>query len=465
MVDEFQEFFVEDDRYSQTAALLLDRLVRQGRAFGIHVLLGSQTLGGAYSLARTTIGQMAVRIALQCSDTDAHLILSENNTAARLLTRPGEAIYNDANGMLEGNNPFQVAWLDDNQRDAFLERIQSMSIESGRPRNEAIVFEGNIPADPSRNVELCELIESAASHRETGHQAELNPRAWLGDAVAITGPTRVTFSRRSGANLLLVGPDEVATRGILQTAFIALAAQSRHVSDAEPSEGAPAAAPQLYVLREDPDLEVSASEDATRWSSLLQILRKQVTVSGPDSAAKVLEEIAAEVARRRQDRTAAPSVFLVIDDLSRFRDLRKSEDDFGFGKSSHDKGPSPGTMFAEILREGPAVGVHVLVWCDSYNNVDRWFNRQSLREFEMRVVLQMSAADSSHLIDSPAASRLGTNRALFYSDERGTIEKFRPYGLPADSWLAWLRQTLSPAEAAEPEEPAIADDIDQWLVT
>ena len=57
--------------------MLLDRLVRQGRAFGIHVLLGSQTLGGAYSLARSTIGQMAVRIALQCSEADAHLILSE----------------------------------------------------------------------------------------------------------------------------------------------------------------------------------------------------------------------------------------------------------------------------------------------------------------------------------------------------------------------------------------------------
>ena len=45
IIDEFQEFFVEDDRISQTASLLLDRLVRQGRAFGIHVLLGSQTLG------------------------------------------------------------------------------------------------------------------------------------------------------------------------------------------------------------------------------------------------------------------------------------------------------------------------------------------------------------------------------------------------------------------------------------
>ncbi len=86
IVDEFQELFTDDDKLAQDAALLLDRLVRQGRAFGMHVLLGSQTLGGAYSLARSTIGQMAVRIALQCSESDAHLILSEENSAARLLS-------------------------------------------------------------------------------------------------------------------------------------------------------------------------------------------------------------------------------------------------------------------------------------------------------------------------------------------------------------------------------------------
>src|SRR5262249_47128161 len=90
IVDGFPGFFVEEDRIAQEAALLLDRLVRQGRAFGLHVLLGSQTLGGAYSLARSTIDQMAVRNALQCSEADAHLILSEDNSAARLLSRPGE---------------------------------------------------------------------------------------------------------------------------------------------------------------------------------------------------------------------------------------------------------------------------------------------------------------------------------------------------------------------------------------
>ena len=89
--------------------------------------LARQTLGGAYSLARSTIDQMAVRIALQCSEADAHLILSEDNSAARLLSRPGEAIYNDANGRLEGNDLFQVVWLTDDQREQYLRRIRDLA--------------------------------------------------------------------------------------------------------------------------------------------------------------------------------------------------------------------------------------------------------------------------------------------------------------------------------------------------
>ena len=101
IIDEFQEFFIEDDATSQAASMLFDRIVRQGRAFGIHVLLGSQTLGGAYSLARATLGQMVIRVALQCNEADAYLIMDENNSAPRLLSRPGEGIYNDAAGAVQ----------------------------------------------------------------------------------------------------------------------------------------------------------------------------------------------------------------------------------------------------------------------------------------------------------------------------------------------------------------------------
>jgi S-DNA-T family DNA segregation ATPase FtsK/SpoIIIE len=96
------------------------------------------------------------------------------------------------------------------------------------------------------------------------------------------------------------------------------------------------------------------------------------------------------------------------------------------------------------------VGVHSLVWCDSVNNLNRTFDRQGLREFEIRVLFQMSANDSSALIDSPVAGKLGPNRALFFSEEENRIEKFRPYGLPDRDWLDRVARQLKSRPKPEP---------------
>lgn len=50
----------------------------------------------------------------------------------------------------------------------------------------------------------------------------------------------------------------------------------------------------------------------------------------------------------------------------------------------------------------------------------------------------MSGNDSSVLLDSLAASRLGFYRALVASEEMGTVEKFRPYAPPEGSALEAL---------------------------
>lgn len=444
VVDEFQEFFTEDDRYAQTASLLLDRLVRQGRAFGIHVLLGSQTLGGAYSLARATIGQMAVRVALQCGESDAHLILSEENTAARRLNRPGEAIYNDANGLVEGNSPFQVAWLGDDERDEYLARVRDLARQRGLAPAAPVVFEGNIPADPLRNAALVRRIEAAAAgHPEPTPDG--TPSAWIGDAVSITGPTAVSFPSRPGSNLLVVGHDSAAASGILSSCLVSLAVAAP--ANAE-SVG------QFHVL--------SGEAESDRWQRLDAALNQRARLASDDAAAPVAE-IAAEVKRRQEDRTSAAPVFLLIDGIGRFRELRRSDDDFGFGGFDREKTVSPGKLLADILRDGPGVGVHAIVWCDSYNTFDRWLGRGMLREFAARVALPMSATDSSNLIDSPAAGRLGPNRAILYLDEQGTTEKFRPYRPPTDDWLAWLAERLAPGHHGESNGKPL--DIDEWVIT
>src|SRR5205085_7860587 len=210
------EFFSEDDKLAQDAAVLIDRLVRQGRAFGVHVLLGSQTIAGS-GLPRSTIGQMAIRIALQTSEADSQLILGDNNSAARLLTRPGEAIYNDAGGLVESNSPFQVAWLPDDQRDRFLQTVRDRAKSNGAAREPAIVFEGNAPADITKNRKLL----AALSAKEHANQP---PRAYLGDPVAIKDATGVTFRRQAGANLMIVGQQDEQSMAIMAASVIGLSA-------------------------------------------------------------------------------------------------------------------------------------------------------------------------------------------------------------------------------------------------
>jgi hypothetical protein len=446
IIDEFQELFVADDKLAQDAALLLDRLVRQGRAFGIHVLLGSQTLSGAYSLARSTIGQMAVRIALECSEADAHLILSDENTAARLLTRPGEAIYNDQNGLLTGNHPFQVVWLPDAERVKYLATLRdraaavdgaasapdglAASATSRPARAPAIVFEGNIPADPRDNPDLFAAIAhpERTTHRE--------PTLWLGAAVRIEPATHLMLRRQGGHNLAIIGQREEIGAGVLGTAVVALAAQHGE------------AGAKFVVL----DGTRPESHVPGQWGRIAATVGDQVEVVAPRNAAAAVVNLADEVTRRTQspDEVYA-SIYLVIHDLAQFRDLRLTEDEFSFSFSSgNGKKPAPDRRFRDILKDGPAVGVHVLVWCESYNSLTRSIDRLTLREIEYRIAMQMSAADSTSLIDSPAAALLGEHRALLYRDDLGTQTKFRPYGPPTPEWLAWCAERLRREAASAP---------------
>jgi hypothetical protein len=441
IIDEFQELFVEDDRVAGEASLLLDRLVRQGRAFGMHVFLGSQTLGGAYSLARSTLGQMAVRIALECSESDANLILSEGNTAARLLSRPGEAIYNDANGRLEGNKPFQIAWLPDAERETQLKRVHEVAAQRGyTPPGPQVVFEGNAPADLTKN----ELLAAALAEPSWPAEPPQPAVAWLGDPVAITSPTAALFRRQGGSNLLIVGQREAAALGILSSAILSLAAQ--HSPNA--ADGSKAA--KFYVL----DGGRGEGDQAGQFARLAESVPHELqTATGRDTG-RLLAELAGELDRRSAENDFdAPAIYLVVYDAGRLRDLRRDDSDFGFGRSA-EAAASPSQNLLKIIRDGAGLGVHVLLWCDTATALNRVFDRQTLREFEQRVVFQMSGDDSSNLIDSPAAAKLGPYRGLFHSAETGNLEKFRPYDLPQADWLAQAKRQLfsrplPPAKTAE----------------
>ena len=334
VVDEFQELFVEDDKLAQDAGLLLDRLVRQGRAFGIHVLLGSQTLSGAYSLARSTMGQMAVRVALQCSEADAHLILSdERNEAARFLSRPGEAIYNDQNGLLAGNHPFQVVWLPESQRIELFAAGRSEEQGAGRAAPRRRSFSKAIRRPIRRIICNCARCLQRGPSGAAERAAKGVDRCGRGDQ----GADVRELWPPCGQQLLVVGAWEESALGVLANAVIALAAQNVHERarrlDPSASHSGRDARLALAVLRSR--RHAPESPEAGTWQRIADALPQQIEVGGLRDTARVISEIAAELARREAaSEEDAPPIYLVIFNGGRFRDLRRGEDDFSFSIGS-----------------------------------------------------------------------------------------------------------------------------------
>lgn len=486
IVDEFQEFFVEDDRIAAQAGLFLDRLVRQGRAFGLHVLLGSQTLAGAYSLARSTLGQVAVRIALQCSESDAHLILSEENTAARLLTRPGEAIYNDANGLVEGNHPFQVAFLSDDQREVYLDKVQQVQHARSLEVARTVIFEGHLPAVLSTNAQLARLL--AGADQPDPHRLH----AWFGDAVSIKESTVAELYPATGRNILICGGDAPVACGVLEAIAISTGAQIERPAD-EQTE------PSFYVLD-----GMSVESGQSSFTRLFSAVGQRAHCCGPLESPTVIDQLDAVLQQRTESAeppASQPPRFLIVAGIGRFRDLRKAEDDYGFG--GFDGGSSERSTaqkFNELLKNGSSYGIYCIVWADTFNNLSRWMSVTMLREFEIRLGFQMSASDSSQLFDSPVASRLGPNRGVVFLADEGLVERFRPYRSDPPDWIERLsgsaitsktpadvtnappQPTAAPTESKQESEaqesgesnrsasnPAVTDlgepeDIDEWTV-
>ena len=258
----------------------------------------------------------------------------ENNTAAKLLSRPGEAIYNDANGAPEGNHFFQVVWLSDEQREDYLKQIRAWPTSASRSLSRTpIVFEGDAPADLARNPLLRQLLDAAA-----WPESPRSAQAWLGDAVAIKDPTSALFRRQGGNHLLIVGQNDEAALGVTAAAIVepgrpVPARRFRH----RPRQGR-----KFFVLDGTPEDQPRARASWPGWP--------QPCRTASRSAAGAMPRRVPRRGGRRGRRAAssptpatAPSSSSSFTTCPRFRDLRRREDDFGFSRKEDERHAPPTT--------------------------------------------------------------------------------------------------------------------------
>jgi S-DNA-T family DNA segregation ATPase FtsK/SpoIIIE len=424
-IDEFQELFIVDDTLATTAGMILDRIVRQGRKFGINILLASQTLAGPYSFSSATRNQIPIRIVLQCSDADSRLALSDENDRARLLERPGEAIYNSQNGRIEGNNRFQVNWLSEQMREDLLTSLHSYSANVIHAlRSDQIIFEGNTLANIEKNVTMQNLIKDTF-----WHSSRRSFTVWFGDPLAIKPQISAEFRRQAGSNMILLAQTDFEEIAHTELVSIILSVAAQKSPDKI-----------RFFIVDMGDEDVSSSH---QFKLLSEKLPHQISIyNNRREAIGFIDSLMEEVEKRLNHNNISdqPDILFILVGMHRIRELRQQDVDFSRSYLTLETDQiidrSPSEKIALIIRDGPELGVFTLLWCDTYNNLARVFSRQDFDEFDLRIAFQMDASDSRNFLDNEAASNLGPYRALFVDMERPDRgEKFRPYNLIDDLWL------------------------------
>ena len=240
--------------------------------------------------------------------------------------------------------------------------------------------------------------------------------------MAIKDPTAAVFRPLGGANLLVIGQNEEAARGAVRGGVL------------EPggAGAGDAAAPAFTILDGTPD----DAEDADYLAKLAATVPGAVAPGrggdrSPHSPTSLPRWIGGRRANRPTARRASCSSSASTASATCGR-RRTTSASAGAAAASASRRPASGSH--AILRDGPPVGIHVIVWCDSLTNLNRTFDRPQLREFALRVLFQMSATDSSTLMDTPAASQARPHAGTVPDqEEQERPEKFRPYGLPQPS--------------------------------
>jgi len=401
IMDEFQVLFSEEDRLAREAGRLLADIAKRGAAFGLHLLLATQSPGGPLAAyLRPVYEQMALRIALGCTAPSvSQAILGEGNEAATRLVRAGDAIYNDRRG--EGANPvMRIAMLPTRERLALIGSIRELG--SGRKYQAPASF------DPDSAASFAPGPLDGPGLANTGHAVQ----AWLGEAIEIKPATTATFERYPRSNLLIVGGEEHG-HGLLLATLLSAAVQR------SPGQ-------VRFTVAEF----TRPSSPFRGFFDPVRNLAHEVRIADRRTIEDELDDLVDDLENRLEGAepgadpqgAAQPERFFLIAGMHRWHELL-AEGDYG----------RPSETSARLVRladKGPDAGIHVVAWTDGYATAERALRRAGIGFFGLRAVLRvLSPAESDALLGVAAAASLDDDRALYRDTEWPVeqVEKFKPY--------------------------------------
>lgn len=412
VIDEFQVLFEEDDELTKAALLNLERLAKKGRAYGIHLVLASQTLSGITAMLSKQDGifaQFPIRLALKNSAGESRAVLDQQNTEASRLRYRGELIVNTDFGQVEGNRRSVVALADPSELADLRKLLAQRSPDVPRPS----VFNGAAAAD---------LVTTMAAAREHGDE----PAALLGLPVAVRPkPVAIPLPAESGRHLSIVGAGDSAAD--TDNAAGAVLLQSAATSLAYLREPGSARFLILNLLAaKSPDQAV-----VLRLKEAIQALGHEAEMAGPDQLIPTISQLAGEISTRRAG--AAPSpVYVIAFGMDRAPNLRQlNQETF----------TQPIDALHTVWREGSQLGIHLLGWWANVRSYNDQLGMEASGTIDAMVLLRVSSQDVIDLLGPFVQWAAPSNRALLRDvAEASDPLVFVPFGALSENDIEELRE-------------------------
>ena len=405
--DEFQVLFARNDKLGGVAAEALETLIRQGRGFGVHVLLGSQSLAGLDALGSHVPQLLPVRILLPAAESDAFKVLGEANSEGSTLTAAGEGILNMAGGAVEANERFQGALIDEDARRTRVAAMRAKANGVGFTRR-PVVFEGNapIPAEDTPPEQFADEIRGADAR---------TLRLRFGAPMALSGSADINLRREAGANMLLVARD-AGVEGVVDSFSLPRSVAANVVISAA-AQGAQVEVVDFLPPEEGLEASVRGLVDA-----------ELVTVTRRRQVPALLQRLRSEVSERVEaDATSQDARLLVLYGMHRARDFDQESLDYDAEVDL------PETV-AAIMRDGPEVGVHTFLWFETVASISRRLPSAAVREVSWRLAGKMSADDSSSFVGVEGAASLREQQLLVVNEDRGQQQRCTTISAPGPEW-------------------------------
>lgn len=430
IIDEFQILYnlSSNRKVANNAAELTKRIVTEGRSFGIHLLMSTQStkILRDLSLASGTIEQMRIRVGLKLTESDSNYMFGMDNSSIALekMKGPvGTAIYSKEY-MENIPKAFRVAYIPPNIQNRYLYYISSNL--SNEYKDKTLVFEGEkIPAIQDLMYKNIDKF--------------LNTVIFIGERIKIAPPLSIEYVSKKNNNLLVVGDNDTILFRIINNILFSLSLD---------------ASSKIYLVDEDENYTINNGNFLDNFSS-----KKMYYSADSEKIEKNINDIFSEFSYRKSHKKLGDSIFLILinfhfsDTLneiisgtfSESSKVKNTDSGFDFFSTTNkylsyeddlenddiDENITIKDKFSQIIKEGYKFNIHTIVTLNDWNfYYENLFDFRT--SFKNKIIFSLPSNDAERFIPDIDINQLKDNMAI-YSDGMREKSQFKPYLIDCDN--------------------------------